>query len=251
MVDAINFLGRFIGGMYSIFFPFESLKLAYTVQAIINSATLAIAFILMYEVESSLVKPILLITMLISGTMRSLSMVPRILMYNNSNPQEDKFALSVWQVLFLLGDVVSLLLVNWLMELGLQENYAFLIFVGIYLLAALLQQFVVDERHTLQNQNGLEYIRQSFRNFRVFFAVPRNLLWCIENCALIIFYFNVMMWAPYYFTKIGFESQTTLISLMFPLLNVISAIIFSYIFGQHQSKVPIILILCFALGLIL
>ena len=76
-------------------------------------------------------------------------MVPRILIYNNSNPQEDKFALSVWQVLFLLGDVFSLVLVNWLMGLGVQENYAFLVFVGLYLLAVLLQQFVVDERHTL------------------------------------------------------------------------------------------------------
>ena len=85
----------------------------------------------------------------------------------------------------------------------------------------------------------------------MFFAVPRNLLWCIENCALIIFYFNVMMWAPYYFSKIGFDSQTTLISLMFPLLNCVSAVIFSFGFGHCQSKVPLILILCFFLGLIL
>ena len=117
MVDAVSFLGRFIGGIFSIFFPFESLKFAYTVQSIINSSILALTFILMYEVEVSLVKPILLISMLISGMMRSLSAVPRVLLFNNSNPQEDKIALSIWNVVFLLGDVVSLLLVNWLMEL--------------------------------------------------------------------------------------------------------------------------------------
>ena len=251
MVDAVSFLGRFIGGIFSIFFPFESLKFAYTVQSIINSSILAIAFILMYEVETSLVKPILLISMLISGVMRSLSMVPIILLFNNSNPQEDKISLSVWNALFLLGDVVSLLLVNWLMDLGIQENYAFLIFVGLNLLVSLLQYFSVDERHTLQNQNGLEYIQQTFRNCKAFFSLPRNLLWFIETCSLMISYSNIIMWAPYYFSKIGFESQTTLISIMYPLLNCVSAIIFSFGFDQCLGRVPIIIIFCFMMNIVL
>ena len=251
MVDAVSFLGRFIGGIYSIFFPFESLKFAYTVQSIINSSILALTFILMYEVEVSLVKPILLISMLISGMMRSLSAVPRVLLFNNSNPQEDKIALSIWNVVFLLGDVVSLLLVNWLMELGVQENYAFLIFVGLHLLVAFLQYFSVDEGHTLQNQNGLEYIQLTLRNCKAFFSLPRNLLWFIDTCFVMILYFNVMMWAPYYFSKIGFGSQTTLISITFPLLSSISAIIFSFGFGQCQSRVPIIIIFCFMTSIVL
>ena len=79
-------------------------------------------------------------------------------------------------------------------------------FVGLYLLASLFQQLAVNEGHTIQNQSGLEFIRESFANFRVFFAAPTNLLWFIENLSITNFYISVMMWAPYYFSRLGYES---------------------------------------------
>ena len=72
-------------------------------------------------------------------------MAPKILIANNSNPEDDKFALSVWPVLVFIGDVVSLLLVNWLINNGVKENSAFIIFVAIFLLSALFQQISIQE----------------------------------------------------------------------------------------------------------
>ena len=72
-------------------------------------------------------------------------MAPKIVIANNSNPDEDQSALSIWPVLVSIGDVVSLLLVNWLINKGVKENSAFMIFVAIFLLSALFQQISIQE----------------------------------------------------------------------------------------------------------
>lgn len=202
-------------------------------------------FLLVYEVPESLVKPILLVSMLASGGLRALAMVPKILLYNNSHPERDKMALNLFQVYF-LGDVVAIVLISWLIKAGVQENYAFLVFVGLYLLASLFQQFAVNEGHIIQNQPAMEYIRESLSNFRVFFAEKEKLLWFIDNLFITNFYVSVMMWIPYYFSKLGFESETALMSLMFPLATCLAIVLFSFSLGFLESRAPLLLVIFFA-----
>ena len=144
-IDALTFLGRLLGAIFTLFFHFPSLKFAFTVQAILQTFLLCVVFIFIYDMPESFVKPVLAMTMLISGFLRAFSMAPKILIANNSNPEDDKFALSVWPVLVFIGDVVSLLLVNWLINNGVKENSAFIIFVAIFLLSALFQQISIQE----------------------------------------------------------------------------------------------------------
>ena len=83
--------------------------------------------------------------MLVSGFLRSLIIVPKLLFLNNANSNEDSLALSVWYSLAFLGDLVSLKLVDGLIKAGVQENLAFLVFVGLFLLSALVMHCTVDE----------------------------------------------------------------------------------------------------------
>ena len=93
-----------------------------------------------------LVQIVLIFTMLVSGFLRSLIIVPNLLLFQNSNPNTDQVPLSIWLSLIFLGDIVSLKVVDEFIKAGVQENLAFLVFVGIFLISALVMHCTVDER---------------------------------------------------------------------------------------------------------
>ena len=43
------------------------------------------------------------------------------------------------------------------------------------------------------------------------------------------FYFNLLFWIPYYFSKIGYGFESSVISLMFPITMALGSIIFEQI----------------------
>ena len=83
--------------------------------------------------------------MLASGFGRAFMVIPRVIFINNSNPNSDRFALSIWQVLTRLGDVIAVLGISFLILKGVQWNYALMAFMILLLFIGVLQQFFVDE----------------------------------------------------------------------------------------------------------
>ena len=89
-------------------------------QAVLHALLLSMAFGIIHIIPQSAVKIVLVLTMLVSGFLRSLSIVPKLLFLSNSNSDQDQLALSVWYSLAFLGDLVSLELVGELMKAGVQ-----------------------------------------------------------------------------------------------------------------------------------
>ena len=55
--------------------------------------------------------------------------------------------------------------------------------------------------------------------------MPKNLFWQIDNILVSNAYYIVLMWFPYYFSKIGFKEQSSTISIMYPITTCIGALL--------------------------
>ena len=160
-----------------------------------------------------------MISMFVSAFGRAFLVVPRVINLNDSDPIRDSFQLSLWFVLTFMGDVVGLLFVQWLLGMGVHWNYAFMAYTLLFLVTALLHHFFLDEMEVEQGREGTvcDYLGNSFRMVGNFYSKPENLLWLLNNLFMANIYFSVMVWFPYYFAKIGFANQSSIISIMYPI----------------------------------
>ena len=65
-----------------------------------------------------------------------------------------------------MGDVVAILLVQWLLNLGVQWNYAFMIFMLLFLGIAFLHHFFIDEvevEEENREETICEYVTNTYR----------------------------------------------------------------------------------------
>ena len=83
---------------------------------------------------------------------------------------------------------------------------------------------------------------EAISSIKAFLAVPKHLLWMLNYWFCFNFYYTILMWTPYYFTELGYVEQSSLISLMFPLMNCVSVLTINYGFSFCPSKVDICLL---------
>ena len=125
-------------------YPLQKPKRAYTVQATVQTILLLIIFFIIHQ-EHSLAKVLLMLGISVSAFGRAFLVVPTVININNSDPVSDNFYLTFWFVCTFLGDVIAVILVQWLLEVGVNWNYAFMIFMLIFLATAFLQHFYINE----------------------------------------------------------------------------------------------------------
>ena len=80
-------------------------------------------------------------------------LIPTVINLNNSDPVKDSFSLSLWFIFTSLGDVIGLVIIEWMFEAGIHWNYTFIIFMMIFLLTALLQHFFIEEGEKEEERN--------------------------------------------------------------------------------------------------
>ena len=132
-------------------FPLKKPKQAYTIQATFQTVLLLVVFYMIHQ-QNSVAKPLLVFSMLVSAFGRAFLVVPTLINTNNSDPVLDSFPLSLWFVFTFLGDVVAVLLVQWLLQIGVPWNYAFMAFMVIFFVTALFQHIFIDELEEEANQ---------------------------------------------------------------------------------------------------
>ena len=164
--------------------------------------------------------------MFLSAIGRTFLVVPAVININNSDPVTDGFELSLWFIFIFLGDVFAVPFVQWMLEIGIPWNYAFIIFILFFLSTALLHHFFIDKvEGRSQEETVCEHIVSSYNILKTVYSNPKNLLWQIDNILIGNLYYIVLVWFPYYFSKLGFEKQSSTISIMLPLAACFGTII--------------------------
>ena len=125
-------------------YPLKKPKMAYTIQAIMQTLIIVAVFYVIHKTHS-MAKILLPIGMFFSAFGRSFLVVPRVINLNNSDPNTDSFSLSLWFTLTFLGDVAGVLFVQYLLKIGVTWNYAFMAYMILFLAIALLHHFFIDE----------------------------------------------------------------------------------------------------------
>ena len=118
-------------------YPLKRPKRAYTIQAIVQTVVLISVFFIIHKVHPA-AKYLLPMSMFLSSFGRSFVVVPRVINLNDCDPNTDSHILSIWLVLTSLGDVFGLLLVQYLMAAGIAWNYAFMIYMALFLMITIL-----------------------------------------------------------------------------------------------------------------
>ena len=84
-------------------------------------------------------------SMIICGFGGAFLVIPTVINLNHSDPVKDSFQLSLWFMLTSMGDVIGIMIIEWMMEVGINWNYTFIIFMMIFLSTGLLQHFLIEE----------------------------------------------------------------------------------------------------------
>ena len=99
-------------------------------------------------------------------------------------------------------------------------------FILFFLSTALLHHFFIDKvEGRSQEETVCEHIVSSYNILKTVYSNPKNLLWQIDNILIGNLYYIVLVWFPYYFSKLGFEKQSSTISIMLPLAACFGTII--------------------------
>ena len=134
-------------------YPLKKPKTAYTIQAIIQTLLFFVIYYTIHQYYGT-AKILLLIAMAARAFGSAFLVIPTVINLSNSDPIKDSFALSLWFIFTCLGDVVGIILIDWMLEAGISWNYAFIIFMMIFLLTALLQHFFIEEKEEVgRNRN--------------------------------------------------------------------------------------------------
>ena len=137
------------------------------------------------------------------------------------------------------GDVVSLLLVDALMKENIPANDAFVLFSVIFLLSGILQHVLVSEvdREREEDRTSIgAYMAESVAGLRIFLSHPKHALWFCCNVLLDNFYDCTLLWMPFYLSRLGFSDYNSLISMMFPLLGMLSVFIVNNLFKFCETQ---------------
>ena len=188
-------------------YPLKRPKRAYTIQAIVQTVVLISVFYVIHRVHS-VAKYLLPMGMFISSFGRAFMVVPRVINLNNSDSNTDSYALSIWLVMTFLGDAFGLLLVQYLMAAGIAWNYAFMIYMVLFLAIAILHQISMDEIEVREvpEETFCQTISRNYNILKEFFVLPKHFLWLMNRAFLAIIYQTVLIWFPYYFNDLGFKA---------------------------------------------
>ena len=138
-----------------------------------------------------------------------------------------------------IGDVLSLVVMDAFMKASVQANDAFVLFAVIFLVSGLLQHVSVGEVETNREREDTsigDYMAETVVGLRTFLSSPRNSLWFCCNLLLDNFFYCSLLWMPFYFSQLGFAGHSSLISLMFPLLGMLSVLIVNYLFRYCERQ---------------
>ena len=143
-------------------YPLKKPKRAYTIQAVVQTLILLFVFYIIHKVHS-VAKILLTIGVFVTAFGRIFIVVPMTINMNHSDPNEDRFSLSIWFTFTILGDILAILLLQWLMDVGVLWNYAFMIYMLFYMVAAILHHFCVEELE-IEERNREETICEYIGN---------------------------------------------------------------------------------------
>ena len=93
--------------------------------------------------------------------------------------------------------------------------FSFLLAISVFLVHRYVDEYPIDFEPT----NSLkEFVNDKLGNLRLIFCHSKRALAVVEATLLICFYFNILLWFPYYFTSLGYASYATNLSVIAPLL---------------------------------
>ena len=58
-----------------------------------------------------------------------------------------------------------------------------------------------------------------------FFSIPKNFFWLLSRTFMGVVYSSLLVWFPYYYSSIGFENESSTISIMYPIATTLGTII--------------------------
>ena len=83
-------------------------------------------------------------------------------------------------------------------------------------------------------------MKELYQNLKIFLSVKKNWLWLLNVSFIIIFYYTILLWSPYYFDSVGLQKYTLVISMMYPLASFLSALILSYLLSFCEEKTDLV-----------
>lgn len=87
---------------------------------------------------------------------------------------------------------------------GVKWNYALTIFTLFFLTVGILQHIFVDEipPEDEDEEDGEEsHIAHTWDIIKEFLKKPKHLFWLFNVTVISNFYYSILMWIPYYFSK--------------------------------------------------
>ena len=121
--------------------------------------------------------------------------------------------------------------------------------MGVLLFSALVMHWAVDETSSPEGLNGMTYIKETILNLKLFFQNKSHLLWFISSVSLINFHFIIIMWTPYFLSKVGFSSYISTVSIIYPLMSCLSSFVsYSFTYCSYHVEKWLMIFFIFILG---
>ena len=137
--------------------------------------------------------------------------------------------MNIWLCLLGLGEVITILLGELLLHhLNSTWQVFLIIFCFLLLLSAVLFWVCLDEMPIEYEEGGTlcEMVDEKWTIMKEIMKKPNQALVIIESVLFSTFYFTVILWFPYFFSVMGYESYANNIGLTVPLGAIIAPIIF-------------------------
>ena len=225
-LDLLRNFGFFTGTLYALAFPFRQPKKAFVLLTLAKCILLAM---LIFQKWMGKYDDLYCAVLMFGLGFLKLQNSPMLYIMSNFrtnlaqffDSKTEQFELNLFFAIASLGDFFSLYIGELVMNvLGLDWT----LFVVCFSLL-LCMSIVLVERY--MNEYPIEYepadsliqsVSGKLGNMKLIFCHYKRLLVVLENMLLIGFYYNILLWYPYYFTEIGYASYTIHLSVITPLL---------------------------------
>ena len=137
--------------------------------------------------------------------------------------------MNIWLCLLGLGEVITILLGELLLHhLHSTWQVFLIIFCFLLLLSAVLFWVCLDEMPIEYEEGGnlCEMVDEKWTIMKEIMKKPNQALVIIESLLFSTFFFIALLWFPYFFSVLGYESYANNIGLTVPIVAIVAPLIF-------------------------